>query len=54
MLTLSLEGCIGETIVHTYETPEEDPDALVESMTDEQLHQLLVSPGSRCPGGLQD
>lgn len=46
LLTLSLEGCIGETIVHTYETAEEDPDALVESMTDEQLVKLVIGGGT--------
>ena len=44
--TLSLEGSIPETIIHTYETPEEDPDALVESMTDEQLITLVIGGGT--------
>ena len=43
---LSLEGSIPETIIHTYETPEEDPDALVESMTDEQLITLVIGGGT--------
>ena len=44
--TLSLEGCIPETMVHTYETPKEKPDALVESMTDEQLITLVIGGGT--------
>ena len=44
--TLSLEGSIPETIIHTYETPEDDPDALVESMTDEQLITLVIGGGT--------
>ena len=44
--TLSLEGSIPETVVHTYETPEEAPDALVESMTDEQLITLVIGGGT--------
>ena len=44
--TLSLEACIPETVVYTYETPEEKPDALVESMTDEQLAKLLIGGGT--------
>ena len=43
---LSLDNCIPETAVHTYETPEEAPDALVESMTDEQLVKLVVGGGT--------
>ena len=43
---LSLEGSIPETIIHTYETPEEAPDALVESMSDEQLITLVIGGGT--------
>ena len=43
---ISLESCIPETVVYTYETPEEKSDALVESMTDEQLAKLLVGGGT--------
>ena len=48
--TLSLEGCTPATIVHTYETPEEKPDALVESMTDEQLITLVIGGGTSNKG----
>lgn len=43
---VSLDGCIPETVIHTYETPEEMPDALVRSMTDEQLARLVVGGGT--------
>lgn len=42
----SLDHCIPETTVHTYEKPEEAPDALVESMTDEQLVKLVIGGGT--------
>lgn len=48
--TLSLKGFIPETVVHTYETPEEAPDALVESMTDEQLITLVIGGGTSNKG----
>lgn len=44
--TLALEDHIPETVVHTYETPEEEPDALVESLTDEQLISLVIGGGT--------
>ena len=43
---VSLDSCIPETIVHTYGKPEEVPDALVESMTDEQLVTLVIGGGT--------
>jgi len=43
---LTLDDCIPETAVHTYEKPEEEPDALVESMTDEQLITLVIGGGT--------
>ena len=46
LTVLSLDGCIPETVVHSYETPEEEPDALVESMTDEQLITLVIGGGT--------
>ena len=46
LVTISLDHCISETIVHTYDKPEEAPDALVESMTDEQLVKLVVGGGT--------
>jgi len=48
--TLSLEGCIPEIVVHTYETPEEAPDALVEAMSDEQLITLVIGGGTSNKG----
>lgn len=46
LFALSLDRCIPETVVHTYETPEEVPDALVEAMTDEQLVTLVIGGGT--------
>ncbi len=43
---LILDNSIPEAVVHTYETPEEESDALVESMTDEQLITLVVGGGT--------
>ena len=43
---IALDGCIPGIVVHTYEKPEEAPDALVESMTDEQLITLVVGGGT--------
>ena len=42
----SLDGYIPKTVVHTYETPEVAPDALVETMTDEQLITLVIGGGT--------
>ncbi len=43
---LILDNSIPETVVHTYEPPEVEPDALVGSMTDEQLITLVVGGGT--------
>ena len=43
---LALDSFIPETLVHTYETPGVEADALVESMTDEQLVTLVVGGGT--------
>ena len=41
-----LDNSIPEAVVHTYETPEAEPDTLVDSMTDEQLITLVVGGGT--------
>lgn len=46
----SLDHCIPEMIVHTYEEPEEAADELVESMTDEQLVKLVIGGGTSNKG----
>lgn len=46
----SLDHCIPEMIVHTYEEPEEATDELVESMTDEQLVKLVIGGGTSNKG----
>ena len=46
----SLDHCIPEMIVHTYEKPEEAADELVESMTDEQLVKLVIGGGTSNKG----
>ena len=43
---LALDEYVPGTVVHTYEKPEEEPDALVESMTDEQLITLVIGGGT--------
>ncbi len=43
---LILDDYVPGAVVHTYEPPEEEPDSLVESMTDEQLITLVVGGGT--------
>lgn len=47
-----LDDCLPEIMVHTYETPEEIPDELIRSMTDEQLAKLVIG-GTTSPKGVQ-
>lgn len=42
----SMDGFLPETEVHTYDTPEEETDCLVEGMTPEQLATLVVGGGT--------
>ena len=37
-----LDPWVPESVFHTYDTPEEGPDALISSMTDEQLVNLVI------------
>jgi beta-glucosidase len=46
----NLDPYVPETVVHTYETPEEEIDALARRMTDEQLVELVVGPGVAATG----
>ncbi len=48
--SLSLDGRIPETLVHAYETPEEEFDPLVASMSVEQLATLVVGGGTSAKG----
>ena len=43
----SLDSWTPELICHTYETPEEAPDALISAMTDEQLVNLVIGGSTR-------
>lgn len=46
LISFALDDHIPDTIVHTYERPEEDADALVESMTAGQLATFVVGGGT--------
>ena len=43
---IPINGCLPDPVFHTYETPEEPDDALVESMTARQLATLVVGGGT--------
>ncbi len=43
----ALDPWVSESIFHTYDTPEEVPDALISSMTDEQLVNLVIGGSTR-------
>lgn len=45
-----LDGYVPETVVHTYEVPEEEIDELAKKMTDEQIVELVVGPGVAATG----
>ncbi len=46
LVSLTLDEYIPDTIIHTYECPEEDMDTLVENMTAEQLAAFVVGGGT--------
>ncbi len=43
----ALDAYVPDTVCHSYELPEETPDALVSSMTDEQLINLVIGGSTR-------
>ena len=43
---IALDGILPETVVHTYETPEEEIDPLVTGMTQEQLVNFVIGGGT--------
>ncbi|MBQ5390875.1 MAG: glycoside hydrolase family 3 C-terminal domain-containing protein, partial [Spirochaetales bacterium] len=45
-----MDGYVPETVVHTYERPEEEIDPLVKRMTDEQIVELVVGPSVAATG----
>lgn len=50
ILRYPLDGYLPETVYHSYETPQEETDDLVESMTEEQLATFVVGGGTSAKG----
>ncbi|MCR4676197.1 MAG: glycoside hydrolase family 3 C-terminal domain-containing protein [Sphaerochaetaceae bacterium] len=48
--SFDLDRFVPESVVHTYDTPEEQIDSLVWKMTDEQLVELVTGPGVSATG----